>query len=317
VNRFRASAVLLLLLGCASGAARADILVTRDGVTIETVGPWQVQGRQIIFTLPGGQLSSIRADRVDLDQSAVATEQALHPPAPAAAEVAAEAAATAPVMTITDADVTPPAPPVEEGDTEVEGDAPEVSANGPLEVVSWDRVDMPDGDGVEVAGTLRNNGNTVVTAPTLTIFVYGEGGGLLATSDATITLDALAPGRSTNFRAPLPGLHEYAAIKFEVGGRGYQTRSTSSDIDQDTGEETVTDAGGEYAVVDEDQPAEGAEVDVDPGAQYDDMANEPEVDSPGDAYDEPAADEPPPIDEEPAYDEPVDDTSADEPPPTL
>jgi hypothetical protein len=68
------AAVAATLIG--APAARADLLVTREGVAIETAGPWRVEGRMVVFTLPGGALSSIRADQVDLDRSAVATARA-------------------------------------------------------------------------------------------------------------------------------------------------------------------------------------------------------------------------------------------------
>ena len=62
-------------LALVAGAARADWIVTTDGARLETKGPWKVDGRRIVFTLPNGTLSAMRADEVDLDQSALVTQQ--------------------------------------------------------------------------------------------------------------------------------------------------------------------------------------------------------------------------------------------------
>ena len=40
--------------------ASADWLVTLDGDRIETQGPWSIQGKLVVFTSPGGGLSSLR-----------------------------------------------------------------------------------------------------------------------------------------------------------------------------------------------------------------------------------------------------------------
>ncbi len=89
----------LLALALAMPAV-GDWLVTRDGARIETRGAWEVRGRTIVFTTPGGTLSSVRRDEIDLEASRAATEAAVAAPEPAAAETA-----PSPVMTLTDRDV--------------------------------------------------------------------------------------------------------------------------------------------------------------------------------------------------------------------
>ena len=49
--------------------AGADWLVTLDGDRIQTEGPWSIQGKLVIFTLPGGGLSSLRLADIDVDAS--------------------------------------------------------------------------------------------------------------------------------------------------------------------------------------------------------------------------------------------------------
>ena len=52
-----------------TGSARADWLVTSDGVKLATEGAWRVDGERVIFARPGGMLSSLRLSEVDLEAS--------------------------------------------------------------------------------------------------------------------------------------------------------------------------------------------------------------------------------------------------------
>lgn len=101
----RQTALTALILGALSLApwAQADWLITHDGQRIETQGPWDVQGRMVVFTSDRGTLSSIRLDEVDLDASRAATEQASRP-APAPIEEAPAPAAPS-VLSLTNRDV--------------------------------------------------------------------------------------------------------------------------------------------------------------------------------------------------------------------
>ena len=75
--------LILLAAWClAAVPSWADILVTRDGQRIETDGPWEVKGRQIVFTTASGVLSAVRLSEIDLEASELAT----HPPEPEVAE---------------------------------------------------------------------------------------------------------------------------------------------------------------------------------------------------------------------------------------
>lgn len=223
-------AVLLSGVGLALsglGPATADILVMQDGSRVETDGGWRVDGRRILFDLPNGTLSSIRASEVDLAASERATAHAAEaalraaqpapPPAPTRGE---------PVLRITEKDL----PPVTESQLAGEDAGEALAAEGdaapgsgvPLEVLSWDRLLMDDSNGVAVYGTLRNNGDGAVVAPRVTVLAYGEDGGLLATTEGRVNLSAIPAGKSANFRAEFPGLPDFAAVKFNLAGRGYE-----------------------------------------------------------------------------------------------
>lgn len=232
---------LAAALALAPLAAQADLLVTRDGATVETRGGWRVEGRRVVFTLPNGQLSSLRTDDVDLDGSALATARAAE--AATAPPAAAPATATVPVLRLTERDL----PPMTESADSEEGAeaaaaAPADAGTSQLEVVSWDRIPNDANDGVQIYGTLRNNGTGTMIAPALTISVYGEEGGLLAMTEASINLTAIPAGKSANFRADFPGLPDFAAARFIASGRGYEGSPAPAGEDDGSGGEPLPDA---------------------------------------------------------------------------
>ena len=74
--------------GLAATGVNADWLVTRAGERVETEGRWQVKGRMVVFTRPGGTLASLRLSEVDLEASRQATAEAAEatPPMPSTAQ---------------------------------------------------------------------------------------------------------------------------------------------------------------------------------------------------------------------------------------
>jgi hypothetical protein len=255
MSRFRIFAALAAAL-LVPASAPAAVLVTIDGATIETRGPWKVQGRQVVFTLPNGTLSSLRAETVDLDASAQATARAAEAAtAPPVTETPAPLGE--PVLRITEADI-PPSPEATEGE-EGEG-APAAGGAAaaptvPLEVVSWDKVPIDDGDGVQIFGTVRNSGSETVIGPALSVSVYGAEGGLLALTDAEVNLSAIPAGKTANFRAEFPGLPDFAAVRFIPSGRGYEGRPPAGSVEE----------GGEEAAAEE--PPVELEAELEPEAE--------------------------------------------------
>ncbi|MEM1203887.1 MAG: hypothetical protein AAGN66_11720 [Acidobacteriota bacterium] len=218
--RFGALALVLL----APSFVSADWLVTKDGSRVETEGPWRVEGRQVIFTLPNGTLSAMRASEVDLDASAEATAAAKAPPA--AESAAAEDPARPlpePVLVLTDKDIPKAA---DTGIDEARADplsrqagVGEEVEEEILRVVSWRQSEERNEEGLEIRGTVRNTGKEVMSAVTLAVEVQGEEGSPLATVDAFLASSTVLPGRSTTFRAVLPGVFElYGEPTFSLGG---------------------------------------------------------------------------------------------------
>jgi len=237
-------------IALAIAPAGADWLVMKDGSTLETKGPWKVDGRRVVFTQPNGTLSAIRAEEVDLDGSAAETarvvEAATKPPAPPPPAPLKE-----PIMVLTEKDFPPvvegaPAPSAEGAAAGTETAA---SASG-LQVATWQKVQSGGGDGVEVFGTIRNSGTTSVTSPTIMVMIYSDDGGLLATNDGTVNAAAIPPGGSANFRVAFPGLPDFASARFDVQGRSFQSRPQGEEGEEgeESGDqESPTENSGEGA----------------------------------------------------------------------
>ena len=172
-------ALLTVPLLSFGSAASADWLVTNDGAAVETRGPWQVEGKMVVFTSPTGTLSSLPLSEVDLAASEAHTQEM----ATAAAHAGeGEAPVKRPaVMVLTDADVrhVDPAVPSEGAATE-SGEA--IPSPGPgdsgssLVVTEWDEDFNIDENAVEVAGSLQNSGRNPATSISLGVLLYSDSG---------------------------------------------------------------------------------------------------------------------------------------------
>lgn len=213
---FFLSTVLILAV-----PGRADWIKTRDGALVETRGPWQVKGSQVVFTSTRGTLSSLRLTEVDLDASAVATVEAkaarsgAAPPAAAAPEVERQ-----PVLVVTNKDVararrSTPGPAEEEG-----GEGAPDSPRGPetaVEVISWRPVESPETGGIEILGTLQNRGREIVTDLRVIVSLIDEEGAPLDRANAFLGAVSLAPTATARLRAVFPDVDTTAVeARFEV-----------------------------------------------------------------------------------------------------
>jgi hypothetical protein len=203
----------LSLLFAAGSPLAADWLVTRDGVEIETRGPWEEKGRLIVFTTADGTLSSMRASEFDLEASRALTEEKARapkeeaPPPPARRE---------PVLVLTDDDVRQVDPDSffeDDGEGE-EGEGGEDGSRN-LEIVNWRQADLPDG-GVRIRGTLRNNGDRTAVGLTVQVNLLDAQGELLATRPADLTSRGLAPSELANFQVDFPNVIVFSSASFEV-----------------------------------------------------------------------------------------------------
>ena len=204
------------------GAARADWLVLRDGVRVETKGPWTVKGNLVTFTMPNGTLGSLRGSELDLEASARMTAEAK-----AAAEAKARLVIQPPppkeaVLVLTDKDVqhVDPetiAPPPAAGATGAEGAAAGAAAadaapQGSVQIADWDKSISQADNGVMLTGTVTNRGSDTALAVTVTARLYDDAGKLLGTAPASLASEALPAGQSTRFTIVFPGILTFASV---------------------------------------------------------------------------------------------------------
>jgi hypothetical protein len=224
------SALAVLVVCAASQALRADWIVTHDGERFEVKGSWQQKGKLAVFTLPNGNLSSMRLDRIDVEASKKATEQAKRdaeapPPPPAAEEPKRKA-----VIVLTDKDFKKPLP----ADAAPAGDAksgakpgkdapPSKDVPSAVEVVGWDRVPAAESkaDGIEINGTLRNKSLDYLTEIVVMASLFDDSGVLIGRFPATVENQVLAPTESSKFHLVATGQFTYSAIKWDTQGRGF------------------------------------------------------------------------------------------------
>ena len=206
MDRSRSGRWLALAMLVATPSA-ADWLVLRDGTRIETDGPWQEKGRQVVFTRVNGALSTLRLADVDLEASRAATAERPAPEAPAP-----EGERPRAVLRLTDDDIRPAVPDVEAdgGDSAVaepEETAAETAPEELVTLVSWESRESRDVDGLEILGRVRNQGDDLAAAVRVKVSLRDENGALLSDSQAFLRSSSLAPGQSSSFRVMLPGIY--------------------------------------------------------------------------------------------------------------
>src|SRR5438105_3295351 len=218
--RHRTTAIALLLLA-AVAPARADWLVTRAGGRIETKGSWQVKGKLIVFTGTNGALGSLRLADVDLPASETATIEAkkekekaatiaLEPPKPKERKKS--------VRSLTDADFGHK--PADDGNAKADGagkdakdgktkdkDAEPAKDSESLVVVqTWSKENRSEGDGIDLYGTLQNNGKDAATDVVLKVTLVNETNETVGTAEGVLAATSIPASGTTSFRVPFAGV---------------------------------------------------------------------------------------------------------------
>ncbi len=305
----------LLILGAAllASPVAGDWLVLRDGTRLETEGPWEVKGRQVVFTRPGGGLAALRLADVDLESSAEATdvsqaEPAVADPATAEPPPPGKVRRRPSVLTLTDDDLRSGRGPDAEDPSEPvagEEDAPEGGDDGeadseielgdggadqepatpagatssdaapqPVVVVSWREQESASVDGLEIVGSVRNQGSDVAADIQVQVKVSDEDGAEIVDTRAFLERSSLAPGRGTNFRALLPGVYSLLEDPtFEVTSEGF-TLGLVKDTEDGSGDE-VAGEDDEFA-----EPEGDLDDYAEPGDDFDDLEPEDDLDDP-------------------------------------
>jgi hypothetical protein len=231
-SRNRLALALVAAPGLLAGAAAADWLVLRDGVRVETKGPWTVKGNLVTFTMPNGTLGSLRGSELDLEASARITAEAR-----AAAEAKARQVTQPPppkeaVLVLTDKDVAhvdaetiAPPPTADVAGAAASAGAPSAGAasQSPVQIADWDRSISQADNGVMLSGTVTNRGSDTALAVTVTARLYDDAGKLLGTAPASLGAEALPAGQSTRFTIVFPGILTFASVQFDVDSTPVKT----------------------------------------------------------------------------------------------
>jgi hypothetical protein len=239
--KIRAFLALALLGSAVPAALRADWIVTREGERFEVRGAPQLKGKLVVFTLPDGSLSSMRADRVDLDASKRATEQAKKAAEtpPAAAADAAKPKRKA-LIVLTDKDFKKPLPAgpgdaaavdakdAKDAKAAAKGkdgkDVPSQDLPSSIEVARWERVPASEStaDGLEIVGMVHNVSTNYLTGVIVVAQLFDDNGGLIGRFPATVENQVLRPSESSKFRLVAKGTFAFASIRWETQGRGFK-----------------------------------------------------------------------------------------------
>jgi len=228
--RHRTAALALLLLA-AVAPVRADWLVTRAGGRIETQGHWQVKGKLVVFTGTNGALGSLRLADVDLPASETATADAKkekdkaaiiaqEPPKPKERKKS--------VRSLTDADFSHKA--ADDGTAKADGagkdvkdgtakakDAESAKDSESLVVVqTWSKENRSEGDGIDLYGTLQNNGKDTATDVVLKVNLVNETNETVGTAEGVLATTSIPASGTTSFRVPFAGVFAFSQARFEV-----------------------------------------------------------------------------------------------------
>lgn len=224
-----------LVVAAAILPAAADWLVTRDGASIETRGPWRVEDRLVVFHRPDGSLASIRLSDVDLEASDRLTADVL-----SRADASARAKAVAdeearrprqPLARLTERELPPIARPAapsapaagEAGATEEAAGAPGAADTPETEdglvITTWREESEMGAAGIDLLGVVRNASESSAVGVGVTATLFDETGEAMATAQAELSSGALPPGQSATFRASFPGVFVYARAELTASGQ--------------------------------------------------------------------------------------------------
>ncbi|MHB8798054.1 MAG: FxLYD domain-containing protein [Thermoanaerobaculia bacterium] len=198
------SLLVLGLIGLLSGPLAADLVVLRDGRTLDTKKPPVIKGRQAVLTLADGKLVSIPAVEIDIEKTAALAKKAAEtpksaeaPPPPRAPSLVDAARATQnsrkAAVVLTDQDVAG-------GYLEVSSGSPE---KGEGEVSIGPTTTKKGEGGYTIEGSVMNSGKAPVLGVSVTIEAVGAEGKSIATTYAALSKDVLDPGEKASFRAQI------------------------------------------------------------------------------------------------------------------
>ena len=233
---------LMMVLIFVTTPLLGDWLVTTEGSNVETEGAWTVKGRQVVFTLPGGTLSSLRLSEVDLDKSASLTAEARKPKVKVAPPPPRKS-----VLKLTDADVghvdpssiPNPFEEVIEADGEIadengEESSPAADRSSRIVVENWAQEESTARGGWTVTGTLRNTSEGELRGISLSVHALDGTGEVMGQVQADVASTVLAQGGTTIFSAFFSGIEEADDFNFNPLARLVKVKTPVPAVDDDS-----------------------------------------------------------------------------------
>ena len=194
------AALAILLL--AGGGAGDDVVVLKDGRTLEIVGAPVTKGRMVLLKTRDGTLFSIPADEIDgpkteaararaVPTATPAPESSLRAPRPA--EIAGKKSERKAAVVLTDDQVA-------KGQNEDSAGKKDEEAQERVDVANAAATKGPSG--YAITGSVLNSGNVDVSGVSVTIEGVTEGK-TIATTFGQVAKDQLTPGEKSTFTADL------------------------------------------------------------------------------------------------------------------
>lgn len=185
-------------------------LATVDGTVIMMKGPWQIDGRRVLYTGVDGKLTSIRTDNIDWRRS-----RALYQKTTPQREQSRDSTRPAPAaLVLTNKEVGS-----YEAPSDKAKDGEGIVPSQPVRVISWEPSSDPGP--VSIFGTLRNEGRAAAREINVIVSLYDETHELITRRPAKLVAGSLSPGKTTNFRVFFDDVYsgEYASANFGVQSR--------------------------------------------------------------------------------------------------
>lgn len=211
--RRRALFPILAALTLLAGLAAADVVVLKDGRTLQTVGPPVLKGRTALLKTPDGKLFSIPMS--EIDQAKTEAARAVPTPAPTPTptplrparpgEIAGKKSERRATVVLTDEQVA-------SGALDLEGEKKDESGEERIEVTNVVSNRTPDG--YSLSGSVLNSGKVEVGGIGVTIEAVGAEGKTIASAFGQIAKDRLAPGEKSTFVAEMKGLNGTQTFRY-------------------------------------------------------------------------------------------------------
>jgi hypothetical protein len=83
-------------------------------------------------------------------------------------------------------------------------------------VQTWSKENRSEGDGIDLYGTLQNNGKDTATDVVLKVTLVNETNETVGTAEGVLAATSIPANGITSFRVPFAGVFAFSQARFEV-----------------------------------------------------------------------------------------------------